>query len=117
MIVGSVSNDGVPLITLEVAGQEWKTIVDTGFNGDLELPAQLFSILPHEYLGRTRSSLAGGGEIEEDSYEVHISFDEEIVRAEVTFAPGDQILLGTNLLREHRLEIDFPAGTVSLERR
>ena len=41
MIAGSVSNDGVPVITLEVAGQDWSAIIDTGFNGDLELPEAL----------------------------------------------------------------------------
>ena len=41
MIVGTVSADGVPTITLSVAGQDWPAVIYTGFNGDLELPETL----------------------------------------------------------------------------
>jgi len=116
LIVGSVFDEGVPVITLEVAGREWQSVVDTGFNGDLELPAELLPLLHHEYLGRTFSTLAGGQQIEEDAYLVYISFDGEIVPTEVTFAPGEQILVGTNLLQSHRLQVDLPARTVTLQR-
>ncbi|HUG91417.1 MAG TPA: hypothetical protein VML55_11315 [Planctomycetaceae bacterium] len=40
-----------------------------------------------------------------------------VVRVEATFVADDQILLGTRMLRKHRLESDFPAQTVRLERR
>lgn len=38
MIYGTVSDVGVPTIILPIAGQEWSATIDTGFNGDLELP-------------------------------------------------------------------------------
>lgn len=38
MITGRVSNEGVPIIQLAVAGKTWSAVIDTGFNGDLELP-------------------------------------------------------------------------------
>src|SRR5712691_10397528 len=41
VITGTVTEDFVPTITLPVAGKIWPTIVDTGFNGDLELPEEL----------------------------------------------------------------------------
>lgn len=37
-MTGTVTDDGVPIIMLPVAGQMWPGIIDTGFNGDLELP-------------------------------------------------------------------------------
>lgn len=116
MIVGVVSDDDTPIVALELAGRKWSAIVDTGFNGDFELPEALRAFLPHECMGRTISTLAGGQSIEEDSYLVDIPFDGEIVSAEVTFAPGDQILIGTRLLLRHRLEVDFPERTVTIER-
>lgn len=116
MIVGTVTDDGVPAVELELAGKMWAAIIDTGFNGDLELPEQLFPMLPLEYLGRTLSTLAGGQQIEEDEYLVNVSFDGRTVSAEATFAPGDTILVGTNLLRDHRLEVVFPEATVLIER-
>jgi predicted aspartyl protease len=101
---------------LVVAGQPWRAIIDTGFNGDLELPDSFrFSVHPR-YRGRTQSILAGGQAVVEDYYQVDFPFDGEAVLAEATFVPGNEILIGTQLLQRHRLEINFPAGTVLLER-
>lgn len=116
MIHGTVAADGVPTITLAIAGQDWLTIIDTGFNGDLELPESLRTALPARYVGRVTSALAGGHMIEEDVYVVEVLFDGEIIHAEATFAPGSHILLGTHLLRAYCLQIDFVRKTVQLER-
>jgi predicted aspartyl protease len=116
LIVGTVTDEDAPVVELALAGREWFAIVDTGFNGDLELPDDLRADLPHEYLGRAYSILAGGQRIEEDAYLVEIPFDGEMISAEVTFVPGKQILIGTHLLRRHVLEIDFPVRTVKIKR-
>ncbi len=58
MISGSVGLDGIPTIILEAVGQEWTAIVDTGFNGDLELPARLRPQLNAQFVGRVSSLLA-----------------------------------------------------------
>jgi hypothetical protein len=47
---------------------------------------------------------------------VDFPFDDEVVTVEATFAPVGEILIGTRLLRNYRLEIDFATGTVLLER-
>ena len=117
MIRGVVSADGVPTITLSLAGQDWPTIIDTGFNGDLELPEGLRSTLKERYVGRVTSALAGGQIIEEDVYVVEFPFDGQIVHAEATFVPGSQILIGTHLIREYQLQIDFVQKSVQLERK
>ncbi len=41
VIHGAVSANGVPTITLSIAGQDWTATIDTGFSGDLELPEAL----------------------------------------------------------------------------
>ena len=64
MIRGTVSADSVPTITLSIAGQDWTGIIDTGFNGDLELPKVLRNALNSRYVGRVISALAGGQMIE-----------------------------------------------------
>ena len=61
------------------------------------------------HLGRLTSALAGGQTIEEDVYLVDFPFDGRPVLAEATFVLGTEILVGTRLLREHRLKIDFVA--------
>ena len=113
---GTVSDIGVPIITLSVAGQEWTATIDTGFNGDLELPEALRNVLNPQYVGKVTSALAGGQTIEEDVYLVDFPFDGDIILARATFVIGSEILIGTHLLREYRLQIDFVRQTVMLEK-
>lgn len=116
MITGQVSDEGVPLIALHAAGREWEAVIDTGFNGDLELPAGLQGQFNDQPAGRLRSALAGGQVIEEDAFAVEFSFDGEIYQAIATFAPESQILIGTHLLRDHCLQIWFAEKVIQLER-
>lgn len=60
MIAGTVSGDGVPTIELEVGGKLWTAIIDTGFNGALELPTALKDFVNAEYAGEVSSLLAAG---------------------------------------------------------
>lgn len=115
MITGTVTDDGVPVIMLPIAGQLWQGIIDTGFNGDLELPEGLRSSVNARFVGRMTALLASGQQSEEDLYLVDFPFDGQLVHAEATFVPGQDLLIGTHLLRSYRLEIHFPARTVLLE--
>ena len=117
MIQGVVSPKGVPTILLPIAGQEWAATIDTGFNGDLELPEVLrASVNIVGYIGLLEFALAGGQTIEEDVYLVDFPFDGEVIEAEVTFVADSQILIGTHLLRDYRLQVNFVTRTVELER-
>jgi predicted aspartyl protease len=117
VITGGVSDDGVPVVTLPVADRDWPAVIDTGFNGDLELPETLRDSLDARFVGRVLSTLAGGAIVEESAYLVEFPFDGRMVEAEATFVEdSEEILVGTCLLREYRLEIDFPARTVKLQR-
>ena len=109
MLSGTVSVDGVPTITLFIAEQDLTSTIDTGFNGDLELPEFLQKALNSRFVGRAISALAGGQTIEEDVYLVDFPFDGRVVA-------GHDILIGTRLLREYRLQINFVSQTVELER-
>ena len=116
MIYGTVSVDGVPTIPLSIASQDWKVTIDTGFNGDLELPESLRNSLNARYVGQATSALAGGQTIEEAVYLVDFPFDGEVVPAEATFVVEHHILIGTRLLRGYRLQINFVLQTVELEK-
>ena len=116
MILGVVSVQGLPTITLPVAGRDWPATIDTGFNGDLELPAALRDPLNAHFVGRATAALAGGQSVEEELYLVDFPFDGRIVQAEATFVSGDRILIGTHLLREYSLQVNFASRTVQLER-
>jgi predicted aspartyl protease len=116
VIEGIVDEKGIPVVSLTIAGQEWQATIDTGFNGDLELPYALGSHVNPQCFGRGLSLLAGGQSVEEEHYLVDFPFDGRTVRALATFVPGDEILIGTHLLSDYRLLIDFPASEVKLER-
>jgi len=75
VIQGTVTTDGVPTVSLAVAGKTWPATVDTGFNGDLELPEALRPFVNARFLAPTEWLLAGGGRIVEDTYEVDFPFD------------------------------------------
>ena len=116
MILGVVSVEGLPTIMLAIAGRDWPATIDTGFNGDLELPDVLRDPLNAHFVGRATAALAGGQSVEEDLYLVDFPFDGRIVQAEATFVPGSRILIGTRLLREYTLQINFVSRTIQLER-
>lgn len=115
-MIGTVNPKGTPTINWHIDGQDWQTVIDTGFDGDLELPDKLFSSRVVEHLGPTLNQLAGGVIVVEELYQVQVEFDGRAILAEATFVLGDEILLGTGLLDEYRLIVDFSAKTVAIER-
>lgn len=116
MIEGYVTEDGEPVITVTIAGREWIAIIDSGFNGDLELPAELQTEMNLTPFGPIESILAGGQFLVEESYFVEFRLDGTLVRALATFVAGEVILIGTRLLQNHILTINFPANSVQIER-
>ena len=116
VLTGTVTDDGVPQLLLTVAGQSRPATIDTGFNGELELPNHLRQAVNARFIGRIQVALGGGQHMEEDLYLVDFPFDGETLLAEATFVPGQEILLGTHLLRRYRLTIDCPAQAMQLER-
>jgi len=116
VVTGEVTPDGEVLIHIAVAGRTWPAIIDTGFNGHVELPEALFQPLRPLFHTQAIVELAAGQETVEDIFIVDFPFDGVVVAADATFVDGDSILIGTALLCDHRLAIDFVARTVTLER-
>jgi predicted aspartyl protease len=116
LIEGWVRKDGCPVIVLTVGDAEWVAVIDTGFNGDLELPPALATHVQPQFAGRSRFILAAGQAIEEDSFRVSFPFDGMQVKALATFVAGNEILLGTRMLRNHTLNINFVTGKVTISR-
>ena len=54
--------------------------------------------------------------LEEAVYLVDFPFDDKVIEAETTFVPGSSMLIGTHLLQEYCLLINFASRTVELER-
>jgi hypothetical protein len=62
------------------------------------------------------SALAADVKVKEDVYSVRFPFDGRVIEAEATFARGNEILIGTGLLRDDRVTINFVSRTVRLQR-
>ena len=116
MIEGVVTDDGVPMISVRVGDRRWQAVIDTGFNGELELPDRLRSHVNSQLIGRQTSFLAASQQIAEDLFLVDFPLDGRWVRVEATFVDGDEILIGTRMLKEYRLQIGFPARTVAIDK-
>jgi hypothetical protein len=116
VISGIVSEEGTPLIPIPIGGHEWIGIIDSEFNGDLQLPESLRQFFNPRFIAPTVSVLANGQELTEDSFEIDFPFDGQVVRAETTFVLEGDLLVGTNLLKQFVLQINFPDQTVLLER-
>jgi predicted aspartyl protease len=104
------------MINVDVGGHRWRATIDTGFNGELELPEQLRSYVNARLIGQVISLLAANQRIEEDAFLVDFPFDGRTVEAQATFVDGADILIGTHILEAYRLTIDFPAKTVVIEK-
>jgi predicted aspartyl protease len=114
LISGVVDKNGVPRIPVQVAGKVHGAVIDTGFNGDLELPEVLRQHVNPRWTFQAISHLAAGVTVLEDVYTVDFTFYGKLVEAEATFVEGDDILIGTRLLRGYSLRIAFgPVGYTS----
>jgi clan AA aspartic protease len=102
-IAGIITEDGVPAIEVEAGGERWQAIIDTGFNGELELPERLRFQVNAQFVGRLTSLLAANQRVEEDVYLVDFYFHGNRVRVQATFVDGDEILIGTRMLQDYRL--------------
>jgi predicted aspartyl protease len=116
VILGVVDKKGVPCIDVAIAGKFYRATINTGFNGDVELPDSLRPLVNPRWIFEAESMLAAGIPVSEDVYAVEFPWDGKMVDAEATFADVDEILIGTHLLRDYRLSIDFVARTVRAER-
>jgi len=86
MILGRV-RDRFPRLSLRLPGLDGpfsvEFIVDTGFDGDLALPASLVSRVETSYSASRRVRMADGYESNQEYRQVEVSWDEDVVPVEV----------------------------------
>lgn len=89
--------------------------VDTAFTGDLVLPTSLIQQLGLTVDVPIRASLADGSQPLLDTYHCFIEWGDQIRGIEVIQGRGQIPRLGVSLLVSHRLHVDYPARTLTIE--
>ncbi len=99
---------GAELLTLTV----W---IDTAFNGALVFPVELIKQLGLQQQAATEAILADGRRVVLESYVCYLKWFGNVIAAQVIANDGKLPLLGTELLDNRRLTVDYHARTVTLE--
>jgi clan AA aspartic protease len=88
--------------------------IDTAFNGFLVFPQKLIDDLDLIQEAATEAVLADGSTVILESYVASIEWFGGIVRAQVIANDGKLPLLGTELLANHRLLVDYQHKNVTI---
>ncbi len=118
---GHVDEFGRALITItvcptgSVSAREIEVWIDTGFNGDLVLPARVIEELTLKQSGTVKAILADGSEVALRTYACQIVWFDEHRHLEVVANSGDYPLLGVGLLLGHDLRISYRSGVIEIE--
>jgi predicted aspartyl protease len=127
MILGGLDDLGRPLVRIKVRGAEDELLclVDTGFNGKLWMGAAVATRLKIVATRTDHAALTASGKVEnfslgmafidwlgdEQRVEVHVHADQP---SRVSSADQHEALIGTALLRDTTLLIEFTVGTVQI---
>ena len=110
-----------PTSQLEVQGSrgavELTAIIDTGFDGHLCLPTSLAVGLGLELSGQNEVELADGTRKMELVFAGTVRFLDDRRDVAIYLTDGDEALIGTRLLSDCRISIDFTTGKVQLTRK
>ena len=90
--------------------------IDTGFTGTLIVGEELFDTTSGTPAGSLNAELADEHNDTYETYKTIVMWFDEPIRVRVLVGPGKLCLLGTDMLKPHRLEIDYGLRTARLIR-
>src|SRR5437879_230398 len=112
MILGHV-RDNFPYVTLALPGREGplhvEFVIDTGFDGELALPASLLNDLDTAFIGDHAVLLADRTRRSIPHYEIEIDWHDEKRSTEVIALEG-RPLLGNGLMEGSSVHIEMADG-------
>lgn len=120
-MTGVILTNGTPVIALKVRGSREEVIVegilDTGFTGFLCLPIFLAVPLGLELTDTITSELADGTTVEDELvFAGQAEWDGTIMDIAITLTRSEDVSIGTAFLTGYRVEFDYSASTVRIER-
>lgn len=116
MIRGYVNTDDEAVIEVEIIGSgPIEAVIDTGFSGFLVLPRThpYSSALP--VVASETYDVAGGQHVTFDVALGQIHWMGQVLLVEILLSPATEVLVGTQVLRGQRLEIDYAKRTVVVD--
>ncbi|MBI5761216.1 MAG: hypothetical protein HZA46_22120 [Planctomycetales bacterium] len=103
-------------LTVQFGGAPLDFQIDTGFSGTLIVGTELFDPSCGTPAGDVKAELADEHTAMYDTFMVVVNWFDEPTLVRVMIGPGKLCLLGTDMLKPHRLEIDYGVRTVELTR-
>ena len=88
--------------------------IDTAFDGFVVFSKSLIDRLKLDQEAATEAILADGSRVTLESYVCYVDWFGEVVAAQVIANEGKLPLLGTELLANRRLVVDYANGSISL---
>jgi clan AA aspartic protease len=89
--------------------------IDTAFNGGLVIPYQQIERLGLKQASTTQAILADGHSVDLETFTCHLDWFGDVYRTQVVSNDGEFPLLGTLLLANRKLTIDYRTRTLVLE--
>ncbi|MEH1803407.1 MAG: clan AA aspartic protease [Nostoc sp.] len=114
-VVGLQAHMSVILCLSELSNIEIECVIDTGFEGLLTLPSAVIDELGLPYIARIHANLADNSNIAVNVYLATILWN-GVEREVAVLGMGRRPLIGTALLEDYHLSIDFcDGGTVLVD--
>lgn len=114
-VVGLQARIGIIICLPESSNIEIQCVVDTGFEGFLTLPPPAIAQLGLTYVARINANLADNSNVVTKVYSATILWN-QLERDVPVLSMGNRPLVGTALLQDYHLGIDFyEGGTVLVD--
>ena len=118
MIKGKISDNNEPLISLKLKGatrsHKVLAIIDTGFNGYLAVPRNIIMGQGWQLIGSEKYEVATGKLEVFDVFLGEIEWGKKSKSVYAMVTDSQDILIGTKLLKDSTLIINFPAKKVRI---
>ena len=120
MIIGFVNESDEPVVEVKLdLGKEKRAVnavIDTGFNGYISVPRKLIDESNWDFLGIEEYELASGELMREKVFLGRIEIGMEKLAVFILSSNSSDTLIGTKLLRNRLLIINFADKTLKIEK-
>lgn len=120
MTEGIIDEHGHPLVETEVRGSRTavkvSALLDSGFDGELCLPIEAAVPLGLELVAVQTVEFADGSTKKEFVFDGRMQWEGELRQIQVYLTAAEQALMGTGLLIDRLVTLDFRSGVVRIEK-